>query len=44
MQVKFGLRFILLVLLTVVIGVPLLKVAVNKINMPESVRDYVMSV
>lgn len=41
---KFGLRFMLLVLLTVVILIPLLKVAVSKVELPESVSSWILSI
>lgn len=44
MQTKFGIRFVLLVLLTVAVFVPLLKVAANKIKLPESVQAWILSI
>lgn len=45
MQAKFGLRFILLVTLTVIIMIPLVKVAVSKMTwLPDPVEAWVHSI
>lgn len=45
MPAKFGIRFILLVTLTVVIMIPLVKVAVSKLTwLPDPVESWVQSI